>query len=76
MASEVGSVQRYEPVHEDAIAADADGRYVLHADYEKLAKLYAVAWEECEAWREFDNEPDTLTEYRDHDRLRAEMGLE
>lgn len=27
---------RYEPVHEDAIAADADGRYVTFADYEAL----------------------------------------
>lgn len=24
---------RYEPVHEDAIVADADGRYVRYADY-------------------------------------------
>lgn len=32
----MSEVSRYEPVHEDAIAADADGRYVRYADYEAM----------------------------------------
>ena len=32
----MNEVSRYEPFHEDAIAADSDGRYVTFADYEAM----------------------------------------